>query len=454
MCDTLVALGNATADGSVLLAKNSDREPNEAHAVLWQPRQQHEPGTMATCTYRQVPQVPETHQVLLCKPFWMWGCEMGANDQGVVIGNEAVFTKEPYADTGLLGMDMMRLALERASTAERALEIITDLLAEYGQGGVAGYRNKKMRYHNAFIIADRQAAWVLETAGQHWAAEKVRDVRTISNGLTIEETWDLASPGLVEHARQRGWLTRGETFSFRRCYSDWFYTTFSRCVARQARTTTLLREHQGRLTPELMMRFLRDHGPHAGPDFDPRHSSMASVCMHAGNTLTRASQTTCSLVAHLGGPHDTFWVTGTSAPCLSIFKPLFLDGVPFPDMGPEPGARLDDRALWWRHERLHRLVLRNYPQRSRVFAESRDRLEQQFLRSVDDLDTGDEGAAVQRGELSRRCFAKADQAMAEWERQVKSIPERPAPLSCYRRYWRRQEKDAHAPAAHAQDAYV
>ena len=159
MCDTLVALGNATSDGSVILAKNSDREPNEAHAVIWQPRQEHAAGDMAECTYVRVPQVRETNEVLLCKPFWMWGCEMGANEHGVTIGNEAVFTKEAHAETGLLGMDMMRLALERASNAERALEILTDLLSEYGQGGVAGYQNKKMRYHNAFLIADRQQAW-------------------------------------------------------------------------------------------------------------------------------------------------------------------------------------------------------------------------------------------------------------------------------------------------------
>ncbi|MGI6380520.1 MAG: C69 family dipeptidase [Anaerolineae bacterium] len=447
MCDTLVALGNATSDGSVILAKNSDREPNEAHAVIWQPRQEHAAGDMAECTYVRVPQVRETNEVLLCKPFWMWGCEMGANEHGVTIGNEAVFTKEAHAETGLLGMDMMRLALERASNAERALEILTDLLSEYGQGGVAGYQNKKMRYHNAFLIADRQQAWVLETAGVHWAAEKVRDVRAISNGLTIDETWDLASPGLVENARRRGWLKRGETFGFRRCYSDRFYTTFSRCVARQTRATALLKEHQGQITPALMMSFLRDHGAQQEAAFDPRRSSMASICMHAANNLTRASQTTCSLVAHLGEPHDTFWVTGTSAPCLSTFKPLFLTGTPLPDMGRAPGARYDERALWWRHERLHRCVLRNYGERSRVIEASRDRLEQQFARSVQALCREGADTASHGSELAQRCFAQADQAMAEWDRQAREIHERAAPLSFYRRYWRRQEKNAHGPDA-------
>lgn len=41
MCDTFVALGSATADGSVIFGKNSDREPNEAHELCVLPRTQH-----------------------------------------------------------------------------------------------------------------------------------------------------------------------------------------------------------------------------------------------------------------------------------------------------------------------------------------------------------------------------------------------------------------------------
>ncbi len=55
--------------------------------------------------------MPKTHGVILSKPAWMWGAEMGANDHGVVIGNEAIFTKLQGPDDSeekLLGMDLLR----------------------------------------------------------------------------------------------------------------------------------------------------------------------------------------------------------------------------------------------------------------------------------------------------------------------------------------------------------
>lgn len=61
------------------------------------------------CTYIQIPQVERTHAIVLSKPAWMWGAEMGANDQGVCIGNEAVWTRETVnAEEALLGMDLVR----------------------------------------------------------------------------------------------------------------------------------------------------------------------------------------------------------------------------------------------------------------------------------------------------------------------------------------------------------
>ena len=112
---------------------------------------------------------------------------MGANEHGVVIGNEAVFTTQPAGDPALLGMDLVRLGLERATSAADAVEIMVTLLERHGQGGSCSRAHPGFTYHNSFLVADPQGAIVLETAGSLWATETVEGPgRSISNGLTIQ----------------------------------------------------------------------------------------------------------------------------------------------------------------------------------------------------------------------------------------------------------------------------
>ena len=72
VCDTFVSLPDATADGSVILAKNSDREPNEAHELTLVPAAE-QAADVLRATHIEIPQVPRTHAVLLAKPYWIWG---------------------------------------------------------------------------------------------------------------------------------------------------------------------------------------------------------------------------------------------------------------------------------------------------------------------------------------------------------------------------------------------
>ncbi len=438
MCDTFVALGSATADGSVIFGKNSDREPNEAHELCVRPRTQHPPGSTVRLTYIEIPQVSETYTVLLAKPFWIWGAEMGANEHGVVIGNEAVFTRVPYEKgPGLIGMDMIRLALERADTAHAALDTMTQLLEQYGQGGNCGYQSK-LYYHNSFILADPHEAWVLETAGRQWAAQRVSGYRSISNALTIGTAWDLASSDLVGFARARGWYDGRSEFDFAHTYTNFslapsasfVYTRFSDAVARQSCTTQLLTRRQGRLTVADAMDFLRHHARDEEENWSPGGALFGTdVCMHAGFGPVRINQSVGSMVSHLTAKGHTHWVTGTSAPCTSIFKPVWLD-TGLPPVGPPPTGTFDETTLWWRHETLHRATLRDYGSRLPVYQAARDRLELQFRDAATQSADAEERAA-----LSRRCFEEAGMATDEWAAAVHATAVRHKPPFYFARAW-------------------
>lgn len=52
--------------------------------------------------------------------------------------------------------------------------MITGLLEHYGQGGGCREDPTPFCYHNTFLLADRTEAWVLETAGRLWAAQRIQ----------------------------------------------------------------------------------------------------------------------------------------------------------------------------------------------------------------------------------------------------------------------------------------
>ncbi len=433
MCDTMVALSNSTKDGSVIFAKNSDRQPNEPLLTIRVPQRKHTPGSKLKCTYIEIDQVEDTFEVLLLKPSWMWGAEMGSNKFGLNIGNEAVFTREKQGPEALLGMDMLRLALERCRSSEEALNLIIELLGRYGQGGNCGYE-KKFYYHNSFLIADPYSAWVLETAGEYWAAEKVKDIRTISNRLSIGSDYDRAHPGLVKHAVDRGWCKGEDDFNFARCYSNPLVTRFSGSLQRSESCSCVLEQQKGKITMQTMRSILRSHEEGLEGKQFSRHS-LKSVCMHGGFIF--GDHTTGSYIAELKGDNHTYLLTGGSTPCLALYKPYWMieaENFSFSEDEQEEALK-----FWLKRERLHRNVIENKIPDLEAYLAERDRIEAEIDQELVSL-----GNNLSDHDHLRRIM---DRAREEEERlleeTISSIPdlEKPGQIRgnpIFRLYWKKQ----------------
>lgn len=406
MCDTLVAVG----DDAAAFAKNSDREPGEAQVVEHVERARQSDGS-------------ETNEIVISRPAWMRGAEMGANEHGLAIGNQAVFTRVPVEERAPLGMDLVRDALERCKDADDALDRITWRISRDGQGDVPGFRNKRFRHHNAFLIADARHAWLLETAGRFWAACRIRNgIRTASNVLSIGVDYTKVGPGTIEGARSLGFARRGESFDFRRAFSDPVMGWLSGGDVRRACTASALASGDAGVVD--LARALRDHGgksPASG-------ARIVAPCAHASWLPTRgAGQTTGSMISILRDGGTKHFFTGTSAPCLSVFKPVPL-GRGRVDTGPAPRVDgYDEASLFWRHERLHRTVLDAYDRRRASFEAERVTFE---TAALTESNASAERASELFAEHRERALRWTDTALASG---------RPLP-SIAAAWWRKQSR--------------
>ncbi|NPV88169.1 secernin [Coprothermobacteraceae bacterium] len=293
MCDTFYVSHNNFVQRSLYFAKNSDREPNEPQVLIYLPEgEKSEPGTYV----KWKPYVRQ-YSVWLSKPTWMWGGEMGVNCKGVAIGNEAVFAKLKAHKQGLLGMDILRVALETSGTAAQALERILELTLTPGQGGSGGYEHP-LYYHNSYLIADPKEAYVVETVGHFYAWKRLSGSYNISNKLSIGSDFDDISPQLKNKVRD-----------FARHFINPVVTYAAGGFHREKRGRKLLQRQEQSLAS--VFGILQDRGTGAV-------ASMRNICMIGGGIIS--SQTTASLVYDY--ETRSIWYTQGPCPEVQLFKPL------------------------------------------------------------------------------------------------------------------------------------
>ena len=351
-CDTMVVCAPYSVDGKNTFAKNSDRPTGEPQPLCFYPAREYAKGDVVHTTHLDIPQVERTYAVVGSRPYWIYGFEMGYNEKGLVIGNEAEGSRlPPDAEPGLLGMDLLRLGLERAATAREAITVITELLETYGQKARASMLTERV-YENTFVLCDPKECWVLETAGREWVAKRVERMQGISNCYSIGKDADMLSPNVERIARENRWLSPDEPFDFAKAYSG-------RQVGQPAglqrfrRLNKLLAQKEKHGFDSLAA-ILRDHYEDEliSPRFGATNGTFRTICMHMYDF--GSSETSAALLARYDEELGIIARYAPAQPCLSAFIPVYMTDLPKKMQTAE--KKYDPETLFWQMRRLSLLV--------------------------------------------------------------------------------------------------
>lgn len=328
MCDTFYVKSSKNSGGTAFFAKNSDRDSNEPQCMVYIPAGSlSKPGTYVT-----LPPYTVKNDVWLSKPSWIWGAEMGVNSKEVCIGNEATFNKVSAQKTGVLGMDHLRIALEQASSAREALNIIIQNTLRYGQGGNGGFEHP-LYYANSYLIVDRNEGYVLDTVGKYYAFKRLDSSYNISNKLSIGADFTEISPEL-----------KGKVDNFQKHFINPLVTHFSGAYNREKHGRILLKDLVSNIVNVMAVLQNRATG---------KVSSMSNINLIAGGLIS--SQTTASLVYDYD--RKVIWCTEGPDPEIQLFKPLTFNVT----CGEEEDKQLQKGISRWKHNNLlFRTALSDY----------------------------------------------------------------------------------------------
>ncbi|HDN58692.1 MAG: peptidase C69 [Candidatus Neomarinimicrobiota bacterium] len=233
-CTSIMVGKLASADGSVITSHTCDSHRTRSWLNIVPPMK-HKKGEMLTLVKRvncdtlampayahvpvgKIPQVEYTYGFINTA----YPC---MNDHQLAIG-ESTFggRKSLKSDNGLIDcQQLVRLMLERCTTAREAIKLAGKLLKKYGW----------IDYGEALTIADTREVWVLEIVGPGkgnkgaiWAAQRVPDdhVSVVANASRIRQIdlsnpdYFMASDNVFQVAQDSGWWNP-ENGPFEFCYA-------------------------------------------------------------------------------------------------------------------------------------------------------------------------------------------------------------------------------------------
>lgn len=419
--DLVVALGPATTDGVTLFAQNLALRPGQVPAVARLAGASYPPGEKVRTSSREILQVRQTAAVLGVRAAGTWGLCAGVNEHRVAAGYAPLTTRMGPSVGGLRGADLVRLTLERCRRAGHAV----DRLAELLRGGGPGTPAEDV----ALLIADPDEAFLVETAGGHWACQEIRDSRAVGTRCGIRQDWDRLSPGLSAHAIARGWWPAdGSKLDFAEAVAACPVGEDS-ALRRWGRATLLLEQQHGHVDLALVRRLLADHFEGTSFEADPSAAGdgPAPWCRHGGQRdgLTTGASLVVSLPADRREPAVAWLAFGP--PCHTAYLPFFVDA-PAPE-GDEAGDAL---CRGWR--RLADAVL-GRPERMSRLREEVAELQGEIDRQTEDFvararaGSGEEEWPRRAGRLTQAVIGRAAEFLAARAAVSSALRSAPAPVA-------------------------
>jgi len=228
-CMTFVVGKKLSATGRVIVGHNEDDwPPFETHHGMLMARDWPE-GTFLPATAGCNPRIPQAAHTYACYwgevkfPYGDGNADTFLNENGVlVLSNSGGNSTERMDDPSLLTkggvkFNLRRSVGERAKSARDGVRILCELVEKYGYAPSA----------RIYTVADRDEAWLVQVVhGRHYVAVRCPDdeVTVMPNLYTVYglDAWPaedvLASPGLLENAKRKGFWDGVSKFNFAKAY--------------------------------------------------------------------------------------------------------------------------------------------------------------------------------------------------------------------------------------------
>lgn len=427
-CSSFVVMGSETQTGDIIYAKNSDRPFNEAQPLIYCPAADYPKGSYVTCSFINIPQVEHTYACIGSKPHFFWGFEHGINEFGLMIGNEQVSGREiPERKWGLIGMDILRLTLQRAKNVQEAIAVIDNLLTQIGTGGAPGHRIAP--FNSNFIISDPNESYMFESHQRKWVAKKVDRYGYLGNCYGIQNDYDMIADGTIDEAVAKGWWHPDVPFNAAKAWTiDELLYDESEGFVRYARLNRLLSKKVDageKIDVKYCMSILRDHYedvPELNNIFSKAANKTCSICTHPGGVgYGCASAASTVTVIRKDVPDElryTYW--GSMAPpCCSIFRPYYNTGF-VPDDLQHATSLYRQNDQWWRFIELERYIALSYERFAPKVKEEFAKMEDEFIQQAEYIESNYEGDVSSLKEFTASTTKRSNEKAIELINDIKS----------------------------------